>query len=269
MIRVASVAGVVTVQDLGRPGFMHLGVPPGGALVKGALTRANAAVGNRPGAAALEVFGRLVLEATARARVATDDGAVRELAPGERATFASEHARVRYVALAGGFDVPLRLGSRSTLLVAGLGGHEGRPLRAGDSLVAATDLAEAPAPLAEALAPAGGARFRLLAGTEPGSLAGAWRVHAASDRVGVRLERAGADAPPLVAAPLGASVPMVQGALQVPPDGRPIVLGPDHPTTGGYPVLGFLDAVDFDRFFALPIGAALELEPALRARVPS
>ncbi len=85
-------------------------------------------------------------------------------------------------------------------------------------------------------------------------MSGEWTIAPASDRVGVRLV-----GPAVKLPPLGGSVPMVQGAVQVPPDGQPIVLGPDHPTTGGYPVLGFLDDADFDRFYALPIGSRVHL----------
>ena len=118
MIRVVSVAGLCSVQDRGRPGFMHLGVPPGGALVRGALARANAAVGNEAGAAGLEVFGRLVIEAEAPAAVATDRGPLVELAPGGTIVVESGMDRVRYLAVRGGIDVPLRLGARATLLAA-------------------------------------------------------------------------------------------------------------------------------------------------------
>jgi allophanate hydrolase subunit 2 len=259
VIRVVSAVGVVTVQDQGRPGFMHLGVPPGGALVKHALARANHALGNPSTAAALEIFGRLVVEATARTLLATDDGELHPLAPAARATFSSAGARVRYVALAGGVDVPLRLGSRSTLLVARFGGHDGRALRAGDVLAGGAATRPAPSPLPPA--PSSHRTFLLLPGTEPGALDGDWTIAPASDRIGVRLRPANEGAP-LPRAALGASVPMVQGAIQVPPDGNPIVLGPDHPTTGGYPVLGFLERADLDRFFALPLGSTVRFASA-------
>ncbi len=248
MIRVVSVAGLCSVQDRGRPGFMHLGVPPGGALVRGALARANAAVGNEAGAAGLEVFGRLVIEAEAPAAVATDRGPLVELAPGGTIVVESGMDRVRYLAVRGGIDVPLRLGARATLLVAGFGGFEGRGLRRGDVLPIGQ-----PAARARAHTHAHedeGRSFRPWAGTELGQMNGSWTISPESDRVGVRLI-----GEPVIVAPIGQSVPMVQGAIQVPPDGQPIVLGPDHPTTGGYPVIGFLDDADFDRFFATPIGA--------------
>src|SRR5579884_672456 len=134
VLDVASVAGLAAVQDGGRPGRMHEGVPPGGALVPELLARANLAVGNGPTDAAIEVFGALTVAARAPVVVATDDGLARPLAPGEPWTVACGRARVRYLAVRGGLDVPLVLGGRGTLLVAGIGGHEGRPLRRGDAL---------------------------------------------------------------------------------------------------------------------------------------
>jgi len=246
-VRVTSVAGLVTVQDLGRPGFMHQGVPPGGALVPAFLRAANGALGNPEGAAALEVLGRVVLEAADEARLATEDGQVVRLRAGE--TFAVEpraDRRVRYLAVEGGLDVPLMMGSRSTLVVAGIGGLGGRGLRRGDEL--------------GARAPSGGeAISRELAfgdeiAVEPGpdgdGLAGEYLLDAASNRVGSRLVGRA-----IVAKALDGSVPLVRGAIEVPPDGMPIVLGPEHPTTGGYPVVGVIRDEDLDRFFAMPVGS--------------
>ena len=82
-----------------------------------------------------------------------------------------------------------------------------------------------------------------------GQLTGRFTIEATSNRTGVRLRGT-----PVAVSPIHASVPMAQGAIQVPPDGQPIVLGPDHPTTGGYPVVGFLDDADLDHFFSLVIG---------------
>ncbi|CAN5701205.1 biotin-dependent carboxyltransferase family protein [soil metagenome] len=255
VIRVTSVAGLVTVQDLGRPGFMHLGVPRGGALVREAHVRANAAVGNSAAAATFEIFGRLVVSAIDPIRLATDRGDVHELAAGEALVVESGGSRVRYLAVGGGVDVRERLGSRSTLLVAELGGLEGRALRRGDVLAACpSPLHEIESPDEAPLpSPPGQPNvFAVCPGTELGRLDGTFTIRPSSDRVGVRLQGR-----PVAARAISASVPMVQGAIQVPPDGQPIVLGPDHPTTGGYPVVAFLDDADFSRFFALSPGAQI------------
>ena len=247
-LRVVAVAGLVTVQDLGRPGFMHQGVPPGGALVPAFLRAANGAVGNQGGDAALEVLGRVVLETTDGAVLATEDGHVRRLHAGE--TLAIEplpDRRVRYVAIQGGLDVPVTMGSRSTLVVAGIGGFEGRGLRRGDGLVAR------PFSGALATAPRGltfGGDIAVASGPNGGAPVGEYVILAASNRVGTRLS-----GPAIVVEALGGSAPLVKGAIEVPPDGMPIVLGPEHPTTGGYPVVGVLREEDLDRFFALPVGS--------------
>jgi allophanate hydrolase subunit 2 len=88
---------------------------------------------------------------------------------------------------------------------------------------------------------------------DTGALLGAtFRMSPVGDRVGVRL-----DGPPVAAPPLDASAPMVRGAIQATPSGQLVVLGPDHPTTGGYPVIAVVRAADLGRLFALRPGAAL------------
>jgi biotin-dependent carboxylase-like uncharacterized protein len=247
-IVVTRVAGVAMVQDGGRPGHMHEGVPPGGALVPELLARANIAARNASGAAAIESFGTLALEAREDVLVGFDDGTSRPLAAGESLTVACEGARVRYVALRGGIDVPEVLGGRGTLLVAALGGHEGRALRRGDVLHAgASPDSDAAMPAAPDLARA----VRIAPGPDRNRfpdealellLSSSFVVDARSDRVGVRLT---GPALPRLGSDSGPSSPMVRGAIQVPPSGMTVVLGPDHPTTGGYPVLATVIAKDF------------------------
>jgi allophanate hydrolase subunit 2 len=236
---------------------MHEGVPPGGALVPELLARANAAAGNAPGEAALEVFGVVTLAAEAPILAAADDASVHLLRAGEPWTVASAGARVRYVAVRGGIDVPRVLGGRGTLVLAALGGLDGRPLRRGDVLpVGAAPGVTGPVPESpETTAP-----IRVVPGPDldrfaPDALdlllASSFAVDPTSDRAGIRLA-----GPPLPRAgdDTGASTPMVRGALQVPTTGL-IALGPDHPTTGGYPVIATIASASFGALAARSPGA--------------
>ena len=123
-IEVIQIAGLATIQDGGRPGRMHEGIPPGGALVPEWLARANRAAGNGDCEAAIEVFGTLRLAARrGPVTIATEEGDVRTLGEGETIRIEGRRERrVRYVAVRGGLEVPEVLGGRGTLLVAGMGG---------------------------------------------------------------------------------------------------------------------------------------------------
>jgi len=261
VITVVAVSGLVTVQDGGRPGHMHEGVPPGGPLVPELLARANAAVGNEEHEAGLELFGALTLAGNAGTQVASDDGVPVELGSREAWSVGVAGARVRYVAVRGGIDVARVLGGRGTLLGAGLGGHEGRALRRGDVLpVGERGTARRRPPPA---APELDAAIVVVPGPdlerfEPGALdvllASEFRVDPRSDRVGVRLTGPGLRR---VGDDLGASSPMLRGAIQVPLSGEPIVLGPDHPTTGGYPVLAVVVVASQGALGARPVGGCV------------
>jgi biotin-dependent carboxylase-like uncharacterized protein len=270
VIRVVAVMGLATVQDAGRPGRMHQGVPPGGALVAEHLAMANAAADNAPGAAGIEVFGAITLASDEPLLVAADGDAGRWLRAGEPWSVATAGARVRYAAIRGGVDAPLVLGGRGTLLVAGFGGHEGRPLRRGDVLRASGALPGGPPPTGPKAGggPAIGpldlqAPIRVLPGPDverfaPEAfallLSEPFEVAAQSDRVGVRLRGA---ALPRTGDDDAISAPMVRGAIQVPAAGEPIVLGPDHPTTGGYPVIATVIRADVGTLMARPLGATV------------
>lgn len=267
MIEIAALAGLATVQDAGRPGRMHEGVPPGGALVPELLARANAAAQNGAGDAAVEVFGALTVVARAAVVVAGDDGAVRSLAIGESWSIALGGARVRYLAVRGGVEVPVVQGGRGTLLVAAFGGMDGRALRRGDRLAAGRSPRASFEP-PSAPPPSDPRALRVLAGPDRDrfppaaleALLGApWVVSPRSDRIGVRL------AGPALArcdADSGESAPMVRGAIQVPGSGEPIVLGPDHPTTGGYPVVATVLRADWGALMARAVGATVRFELA-------
>lgn len=243
-----------TVQDLGRPGYAALGVPASGAFDRDALRAANRLAGNPPGAAAVEItYGGLAARTLRAVTVAFTGASCPGLPDWYAAVTLPAGASFRlgaparglrtYLALRGGVDVPAILGSRSTDVLGGLGPA---PLRAGDRLRAGSEeglpagvTGRPPAgtggpleltwgPREDWFTPA--ARRRLL---DTG-----WIVRAECDRVGVRL-----DGPALERARTGElpSEPTLPGAVQVPPDGRPIVFGPDAPVTGGYPVIAVVD----------------------------
>lgn len=264
---VTGMAGPVMVQDGGRPGQMHHGVPPGGALVPELLAMANRAVGNTWSAAALECLGPLEVCARSRALRLSVDGCPSFLLPeGERFRVpAPEHSSVSYLAVDGGLDVPLVLGGRGTLLVAKLGGYEGRLLRPGDSLPVG-EARGSPAPVEPAFPWEDVRPIRLTMGPDTenfdalmaASLLGStFTVSNASDRVGMRLQ-----GPALAHGDEGASTsrPMVRGAIQVTLSGEPIVLGPDHPTTGGYPLIATIIRADWGRLGARRPGASVEFQ---------
>ncbi|MBZ4335279.1 biotin-dependent carboxyltransferase family protein [Corallococcus sp. AS-1-12] len=269
-IEIVGLGAPATVQDGGRPGVMHHGVPPGGAWVPELLIAANRAVGNAPGAAALEAFGRLELRARGRdVRVSVDGEAPSLLADGATLTVPAPtgHA-VRYVAVDGALAVPEVLGGQGTLWVARLGGWEGRPLRTGDRLpLGPPGTAPSPADLSrltEALDPA--APLRVLLGPDASSFSDAavalllgstFTVSPSSDRVGQRL-----DGPPVPHGDEGGGTcrPMVRGAIQVTLSGTPIVMGPDHPTTGGYPLIAAVIRADWGRLGARRPGAPVRFQ---------
>lgn len=273
---VVRAAGLVTVQDLGRPGWMHEAVPPGGALVRDRLIAANRAVGNPDDAPAIEVLGHLVIRAEQALQVATDTTAPRSLAAGDELTVASEPRRVAYLAVRGGISAPLVLGGRGALLCAGLGGLVRAGQRFTSAELAATEPA-APERAAPERAAIGARReraprllpidhaagpIRIVEGPDtahftPEALellvSSEYRILPSSDRVGTRLD---GPALPRTAAP-EASRPMVIGAIEVPRDGKPIVLGPEHPTTGGYPIIAVVAFADLGRLFSIRLGGTV------------
>lgn len=250
-LTVLRAVGLITVQDSGRPGHMHEGLAPGGALVPELLTAANRRARNPDDAAAIEVMGALTVRADVAVMVATDSMSVREMRPGDELTVASDRRRVTYFAVRGGVDAPVVLGSRAVQLSAGLGHvlRSGAVLSAGDApiLVRVVDR------FVE------GDQIRVIPGPdlvafEPGALgvltSTTWTISASSDRVGTRL-----DGSPLPRTDRpDVTRPMVLGAIEVPRDGQPIVLGPEHPTTGGYPVIAVVASEDLGRFFATGVG---------------
>jgi biotin-dependent carboxylase-like uncharacterized protein len=174
-----------------------------------------------------------------------------------------------YVAFAGGIDAPLTLGSRSTDTLGGLGPA---PLRLGDVL-AVGRVASAPPPVEAVPVPEPADEFEaeLLLGPrddwlEPAALEvlarATYAVDPHSNRVGVRLQ-----GPPLPLARRDElrSEGVVSGGVQVPPSGLPLVLLADHPTTGGYPVVGVVGSADVDRIAQLRPGGQLRFRVRGRA----
>jgi biotin-dependent carboxylase-like uncharacterized protein len=269
---------LTTVQDRGRPGWASIGVTRSGAADRQAAALANRLVGNDAAAAVLEVTvgglqvraGRTLLVAVSGAPApVTVDGraapfdAPLTLRPGQVLGLGNPAVGLRsYLAVRGGIGVPPVLGSRSTDTLSGLGPA---PLRPGDVLpVGALSADEPVVDVAPVRAPSSRPVLRVLPGPRRDWLAPAawtaltaadWTVSPDSDRVGLRLagprlDRARTDELP--------SEGLVPGAVQVPPDGAPVLFLVDHPVTGGYPVLAVVTTDD------LP--AAAQLRPGDRVR---
>jgi biotin-dependent carboxylase-like uncharacterized protein len=257
VITVVRPGPLTTVQDLGRPGYAHLGVPRSGALDSVAWRRANALTGNPPEAAGLEttlmgcalrfdVAARVaVTGAVARVRIDEEAvaGEVFDVPAGAVLDIGRATRGVRsYLAVAGGIDVEPVLGSRSTDTLSGLGPPklaDGTVLRIGNAV-------GDPKPAV----PAAETFDELLLGVRLGPrddwfvagelFATAYTVSPMSNRVGCRLAGSA-----LTRAKPGElpSEGVVLGAVQVPADGQPLIFLADHPTTGGYPVIGVVDDV--------------------------
>jgi biotin-dependent carboxylase-like uncharacterized protein len=258
---------LTTVQDIrSRARFARFGVSAGGALDPRSAALANRLVGNPDDAALLEITlaGPVLrlLRTTALGLAGADLGMAvegRPVAPGwsilarqnETVSFGEQRAGARaYLAVAGGLAVPLVLGSRSTDLAGGFGGLDGRALRAADTL-AAFSIPDAPAragrwadperDLRREVRVVPGPHRRLFpAGAYAALLESDWQLAPEANRMGARLE-----GPRIV--PRRADVPSLgvpAGAIQVPGDGRPIVLLADRQPTGGYPVLAVVIAAD-------------------------
>lgn len=301
---------LATVQDAGRPGHAAEGVPRAGAADAIGLAVANLLLGNEPDAAGIEVtiaglrvralvdldlaIGGAELGAAIEAGEPVPPGtSVRLPVGGVLAITGSpdpDAAGCRtYIAVPGGLDVPVVLGSRSTCLPAGFGGVEGRALRPGDRLAArGGPVAARPAPrrlgaqVAAGL-PSPAQRLRVLPGPASGDgdpayaglLDRTWLVSSTSDRRGLRLEPAdptatsgrgagGAALVPLAAGELP-SLGVMPGAVQVTPAGQPVVLMPDSGTTGGYPVVAVVIQADVPLLGQLGPGA----EVRFRSTTPS
>jgi biotin-dependent carboxylase-like uncharacterized protein len=280
VLRVIQPGPGLLVQDLGRPGWAHVGVPTSGAADPESLALANRLVGNPEDAAGLEVLlGPVLLRAERSTRVAVTGAMFDLLVDGRAAPWGTAVSipTGAFVALrpattglrawfgvAGGLDVDRVFGSAATDTLTGLGPS---PLAAGD-LLAATEIRgmpstasavpralQAPVTLRIDLGPrddwfTDGAVVRLTSTT--------YRVTPRCDRVGVRLESAdGGDLERRGSAELE-SEGLVTGAVQVPPNGQPLIFGVDHPVTGGFPVVAVVLSED--------LAACAQLKPGDEVR---
>ena len=269
MITITRAPPYLTVQDAGRKHSRSSGVPQGGAMDSFALGAANALAGNQVDAAGLEWAlggGSIRFEhdavfslggATARAmlsgRVAAPCTTIYAKSGDELAIEQIQGGRFLYLAVSGGVDVPVILGSRSTYLPGRFGGYSGRVLKSGDSLALGAPSSPSPADgfhcPPDLLPSYGPGIVHITRGTHADLFdESAWRalterdyrVSGASDRTGYKLEglalanRAGS-------LPSDASCP---GSIQIPGDGYPIALMADAPTVGGYPKIAVVAAAD-------------------------
>jgi biotin-dependent carboxylase-like uncharacterized protein len=272
-----------TVQDLGRPGYYHVGIPLSGGMDRFALRAANMLVGNEEGAAVLEaVFMGPELEFTADALVAVTGAELPPKLAGEAQPtwtafkvksgqvlsfdFLKAGARA-YIAVQGGIDVPVVLGSRSTYTLGALGGHEGRKLAAGDTLPTGgvakaakegrtipANLRRMPGAPAELRALPGLYWHRITDAAGQGFFSDTWKVAPEADRIGYRFKGgkplefvprkppfgAGSDPSNIV----DACYPY--GSIQVPGGTEPIVLHRDAVSGGGYFMVGTVVSADMD-----------------------
>jgi biotin-dependent carboxylase-like uncharacterized protein len=276
-LEVLKVGAIATVQDLGRPGFAHLGVPPSGAVDRPSLRLANRLVGNQEGAAAVEILlGGARLRAHTSMWIAVTGapcgaamGTPVQLLDDETLTIPpAAEGMATYVAVRGGIDVPEILGSRSTDLFSGIGA----PLVTGDHLrigpqrscgrmpvdVAPLDLIDPEPTLSVRLGPRDDRFTSKAVGRLMSSI---YIVTPMSNRVGLRLEglplerRDHTELPP---------EPMVTGSIQIPPDGQPILFLPDHPTTGGYPVIAVVVEADLGKAGQARPGSTIRFRLASR-----
>jgi antagonist of KipI len=281
---------LTTVQDLGRWGHQATGVPVAGPMDTFSHRLANLLIGNARDAATLEitligpelVFSRPTVIAICGAEFAVTCGGaavpsstVVAVPAGARLVFGRRHAGARaYLAIAGGVQTPLLLGSRATHVVSAMGGYSGRALAAGDRLpiaVATTPAAAGRRAPGLPLNPSGRALLRVVPGpqvdwfedeavTTLGSVS--FRVSPRSNRMGYRLE-----GPPLprkrTAEPI--SEPLAFGAIQVPAAGEPILLMADRQTAGGYPKIGSVISADLPLAGQLAPGDVIEFAWSSRA----
>ena len=270
-IRVAKPGFFSTIQDRGRYGYAHLGISPAGAADALSLRLANLLAGNDEYSPALEmtlVGATLQFEASA---IIALSGAKCESTVGQNRVPANEAIKLpagavlqcgsttdgarSYLAVQGGFDIPLVMGSASTDVRGRFGGCEGRRLQKGDALRvckrADTEIRRLQDGVLDAVHPTG--RLRVTKGaqydwfshkTYANLFSSSYLVSEQSDRTGLRLQGKPVS-PSEKSQLLTDGIPL--GAIQVPQDGQPIILFVDQQTTGGYPKIANVIAADMHR----------------------
>lgn len=282
-------AGIqTTVQDGGRFYVRHLGINQNGALDTNALTMANLLLGNEANAASLEIIcGPVEIQFTHTAWFAVtgqyfeltiNDGHGNKLRidPGWRYKIQAQqrllihstsHSGTAYLAIAGGIEVPPVLGSRSTNLAAGFGGHQGRALQSGDQIPCGEPGAGQQQQLQQTTAgvyqSASGHHIRAIPGPDYALFDTTqcelfwnsdWQAGSDSNRMGCRLHGPSLNTEQSQHHSL-LSHAVIPGTVQVPPNGQPIVLLADAQTTGGYPRIATVISADLWQFAQLPAGA--------------
>ena len=275
---------LTTVQDLGRWGYQSVGVPVAGPMDWYSHRLANLRAGNPPTAAALEITligpelaaegGLTCAVAGADFEIRVNDSAVDATLPfaldaGDRLRFGARRSGARAtLAVAGGLDLPIVLGSRATSLISRIGPFGGRALRPNDRLPVADPirpaLPSAGLPLARDV---GGARLRVIFGPHDARFTDAGRlsfssaryvVTPESNRMGYRLA-----GPPIGRHDISEllSDATAIGSVQVPPSGVPILLMADRQTTGGYPKIATVITADLPLAGQLAPGDWVEFSP--------
>jgi 5-oxoprolinase (ATP-hydrolysing) subunit C len=278
---IASIGPASSIQDGGRPGSQRYGLVPSGAMDRLSLAAANTLVGNVPFAAAIEVgpFGasftarggpvRVALSGAQRsadiAKRAVAVNSSMTLADGETLTLGfARNGSFSYLAVEGGIAGEPMFGSLSVNARAGLGSPYPRPLQAGDELQvhAASGAAERRIELPDVP----DAPIRIVLGPQADEfsdeakalfLASDWKISATSDRMGYRLEG------PVIKHLHGHNIVSdgtVNGSIQVPGNGQPIVLMPDRGTSGGYPKIATVITADFGRFAQISAGRSFRFK---------
>ncbi len=277
-----------SIQDLGRQGYLAYGVPRSGAADPISHTYANRLVGNPDGAATLEmtlIGGQFTFQKAVNFAIT---GAFMhpklngsdlpmwstcQAKPGDKLTFGASVTGMRtYLALEGGIDVPEVLGSRSTYERAGLGGHRGRGLQKGDSLTAMTPckpLGKERQTVPPGHKPAYGHHWTLctMAGAQADAFSkealdtffqGEYEVSQQLDRMGIRLQ---GEAIHHLEGPDILSEPIVPGAIQIPGNGQPIIMGVEAQTSGGYTKIGQVCSADLWKLGQIRPGDTLSFVP--------
>lgn len=264
--------GWTTVQDLGRPGFAHLGVPHSGAADRASFLLANRLVGNHPNAAMFETLGGLRITALhdtiavitgAECEATVDGQPVRRCTSfplGSGSTLVVDQplvgARI-YVAVSGGIIGTPLLGSLSHDTLSGivpLRVVDGEHAEIGDERGAATSLDIPLSPnIHQPVRVMSGVHHEMFTRDDVARfMQGRWRVSTTSNRVGVRLSGVTLNS---VNSGEHESFPLVLGAIQVTPGDEVVIMLADHPTTGGYPVIGVVHPDDVDRVAQLAAGS--------------